>query len=322
MTTFAPIKTQKCFMANFRQNHKKSSRGEATGMATKVGLFAVLMGIVYWGFQKFSGKTPVDAPAETIVKEDVENVEQTGTDSIFYLPTNPNGEIVQHKFYALSYVEKYELPEWCAYELTAERLNQPWVERADDFRPDPKVPTESSGLEDYRRSKYDRGHIVPAADMAFSTEASSETFFMSNIAPQEPGFNKGVWRELEELTRDWAKRFKHLYVVTGPVLSQPIKFWIGENQVAVAPSFYKVLLDLSEPEVKAIGFIVPNVTSNERIETFTVSVDEVEQLTGINFFQNLMEPGLEKELEANFDVSLWKTNEKKFQRRVQEWNFQ
>lgn len=290
-------------------------------MVAKVGLFAVLMGIVYWGFQKFSGTTELP-PAEEPVPADIANMEATEPDSIFYLPTNPNGEIVQHKYYALSYVEQFELPEWCAYELTAERLNQPWVERADDFRTDPKVPTGSSTLEDYRKSRYDRGHIVPAADMAFSKEAMSETFFMSNISPQESGFNKGVWRELEELTRDWAKRHKHLYVVTGPVLSQPIKFWIGENQVAVAPSFYKVLLDLSEPELKAIGFIVPNQTSTERIESFAVSVDEVEQLTGINFFQNLMEPDLEQQLEANFDMSLWKTNDKKFQRRVQEWNLQ
>lgn len=305
-------------MAQFRKNHSKSN---SSGLVTKVGLFAALMGIIFWGFNKFTGGQSQPPPVE-VVEKDVEVVEETGIDSIFYLPTNPAGSIVQHKHYALSYVEKYELPEWCAYELTADRLNTDWVERTDDFRPDPKVETGSSTLDDYRRSRYDRGHLVPAADMAFSQEAMSETFLMSNISPQEPGFNKGVWRELEELTRDWAKRFKHLYVVTGPVLSQPIKFWIGENQVAVAPSFYKVLLDLSEPEVKAIGFIVPNQTSTERIESFAVSVDDVEQLTGINFFQNLMEPGLEKELEAKFDVSLWRTNDKKFQKRVQEWNFQ
>ncbi len=308
-------------MAKFRKNHQKSSKAASTGLVIRAGLFAVLMGLVYWGFKSFVGE---DAPPQDleVVKADVENLEETGADSIFYLPTNPNGTIVQHQYFALSYVEQYELPEWCAYELTAQRLNVKRVERSNDFRPDPKVVNGSATPEDYRRSRYDRGHLVPAADMAFAAEAMSATFLMSNISPQEPGFNKGIWRELEELTRDWAKRFKHLYVVTGPVLTQPIQFWIGENQVAVAPSYYKVLLDLTEPELKAIGFIVPNRTSTERLESFAVSVDEVERLTGINFFQNLMEPNLEKELEANFDVNLWKTNEKKFQRRVQEWNFQ
>jgi endonuclease G, mitochondrial len=312
-------------MANNRSNNKKSVKTESSGMVTKVGLFAVLMGLLYLGFQKFTGKSPEPQLPTTEEASQPSAPIETQTpaeEALDYLPTNPNGAIVKHNYYTLSYVEKYELPEWCAYELTAERLNTEWVERSDDFRPDDSVESGSSTLEDYRRSRYDRGHIVPAADMAFSAEAMSETFLMSNISPQEPGFNKGVWRELEELTRDWAKRFKHLYVVTGPVLSQPIKFWIGENQVAVAPSFYKVMLDLSEPEVKAIGFIVPNQTSTDRIESFAVSVDEVEQLTGINFFNNLLEPDQEKELEANFDMSLWRTNEKKFQRRVQEWNFQ
>jgi endonuclease G, mitochondrial len=106
------------------------------------------------------------------------------------------------------------------------------------------------------------------------------------------------------------------------VLTQPVKFWIGENQVAVAPAFYKVLLDLRDPEKKAIAFIIPNETSTERIESFATSVDEVENLTGIDFFSGLMEKSLEEELEANFDVTLWKTNDKKFQLRVENWNKQ
>jgi endonuclease G len=280
------------------------------------------MGLLYYGFQKFGGggqpkqEQPVPIPA------DVPDVESAEPDSIFYLPSAKNGDIVQHRHFALSYVEKYELPEWVAYELTAERLNQPWVERTEDFRPDSQVATGSSTLADYRRSRFDRGHLVPAADMAFDSVAMSETFLMSNISPQEPGFNKGVWRELEELTRDWAKRNKHLYVATGPVLTQPIQFWLGESQVAVPPSFYKVLLDLNEPEVKAIGFIVPNQISKERIEFYAVSIDEVEKLTGLNFFENLMEPRLEERLEASFDMALWKTNEKKYLKRVHEWNLQ
>jgi endonuclease G, mitochondrial len=306
-------------MAKFRSNHSRKSAGESGGMIVKVGLFSVILGALYFAFQKFSG-TP--QPQEEPVTEDVENLEETGIDSIYFLPTSTTGDIVRHKFYALSYVEKFELPEWVAYELTEARLKSEWVDRTNNFRPDPMVQSGSATPDDYRRTNFDRGHLVPAADMAFSTEAMSETFFLSNIAPQDPGFNKGVWRELEELTRDWARRFKHLYVVTGPVLTQPVKFWIGENQVAVAPAFYKVLLDLRDPEKKAIAFIIPNETSTERIESFATSVDEVENLTGIDFFSGLMEKSLEEELEANFDVTLWKTNDKKFQLRVENWNKQ
>lgn len=306
-------------MAKLRSSHSRKSVGESGGMMVKVGIFSLILGALYFAFQKFSGQAiATDEP----VREDVSNLEETGIDSIFYLPTSTTNEVIRHRFYALSYVEKFELPEWVAYELTEERLNTEWVERSNNFRPDPLVKSGSATPDDYRRTKYDRGHLVPAADMAFSTEAMSETFFLSNIAPQEPGFNKGIWRELEELTRDWAKHSKHLYVVTGPVLTQPIKFWIGENQVAVPPAFYRVLLDLREPELKAIAFVIPNETSTERIETFATSVDEVERLTGINFFPNLMEPALEAELESKFDLNRWKTNEKKYQKRVVEWNLQ
>ncbi len=266
-------------------------------------------------FQKFSGSPP---PPEEPVKEDVANLEQTGEDSIFYLPTSTTGEVVRHQFYALSYLDKYEVPEWVAYELTAERLNETWVERSNNFRPDPKVESGSATPDDYKNTRFDRGHLVPAADMAFSNEAMSETFFLSNIAPQDPAFNKGIWRELEELTRDWAKKAGHLYVVSGSVFDQPVKFWLGENQVAVPPAFFKVLLDLKGE--KAIAFIIPNALSEERIESFATSIDEVEKLTGINFFPNLLEPDFEQELEANFDVSLWKSNEKKYQVRVENWN--
>ena len=306
-------------MAKFRSSHSRKSAGASSGMIVKVGLFSVILGALYFAFQKFSGSQP---PQEDQITEDVENLEETATDSIFFLPTSTTGDIVKHKFYALSYDEKFELPEWVAYELTEDRLKAEWVERTNNFRPDPMVKTGSATPDDYRHTNFDRGHLAPAADMAFSTEAMSETFYLSNIAPQDPGFNKGIWRELEELTRDWARRFKHLYVVTGPVLSQPIKFWIGENQVAVAPAFYKVLLDLREPEKKAIAFVIPNEVSSNRIEAFVTSVDEVERLTGIDFFPGLMEKSLEEELEANFDITLWQTNEKKFQLRVENWNKQ
>jgi endonuclease G, mitochondrial len=286
-------------------------------MILKVVLFSLVLGAMYFAFQKFSGVTqPLEDPAVA----DVADLESYGLDSIYYLPTSTSGEIVRHKYFALSYREDFELAEWVAYELTSNRLFTKWVDRTNNFRSDPLVKTKSATPEDYRGSHLDRGHLAPAGDMAFSKKAMSQSFFMSNIAPQVSSFNKGVWRELEELTRDWAKHFKHLYVVTGPVLTQGVKFRIGDNQVAVAPAFYKVLLDLREPELKAIAFVVPNETTDERIETFATSVDAVEELTGIDFFPNLMPPELEAQLESSFDLKRWKTNDKKYRLRVRKWN--
>jgi endonuclease G len=207
-----------------------------------------------------------------------------------------------------------------AYELTRDRLKTEWVQRTNDFRPDPKISTGSATPQDYKRSGYDRGHLAPAADMAFSEEAMSQSFYMSNMCPQVRGFNVGVWRELEELTRDWAKKFRHLYVVTGPVLNKPYIDWIGENEVAVPHAFYKVLLDLSEPELKGIAWIIPNEVTEMPLTKYATTIDEVEELTGIDFFAELMDEKLEAELEGNFDNDLWKLNPKKYELRVEKWN--
>lgn len=303
-------------MAKFRANHAKGDRG-GSGMISKIGIFSFILGALFFVFNKFSGNT---TEPNIPIEEDVPILEDAKKDEIYYLPTSSTGQIVTHRYYALSYSEEHELPEWVAYELTRERLKTKWVDRTNDFRSDPKVDTKSAHPLDYKRSGYDRGHIAPAADMAFSEDAMSESFYMSNMAPQVRGFNVGVWRELEELTRDWAKKFRHLYVVSGPILNRPYIDWIGKNEVAVPHAFYKVLLDLSEPELKGIAWIIPNEVTEMPLTEYATSIDEVEQLTGINFFAELMDEKLEAELEGNFDNDLWKLNSKKFELRVNKWN--
>lgn len=307
-------------MAKFQSNHTKARASQSSGMIAKVGIFSAILGALYFFFNKPASET--EAAAEVVIEEDVEDLEEISIDSIFYLPTSTSTKIVQHKYFALSYLEEYELPEWVAYELTAARLKLPWVRRTNDFRPDPKISSGSAFPGDYSKTKYDRGHLAAAADMAFDESAMSESFFMSNMSPQDPGFNKGIWRELEELTRDWAIRFKHLYVITGPVFNDKIKFWIGENQVAVPPAFYKVILDINDPGKKAIAFIIPNETSQERLETYAVTIDKVEEETGIDFFNELLPNPLEESLEGSFNMAEWETDERKYELRVKEWNLQ
>ncbi|MDZ7792136.1 MAG: DNA/RNA non-specific endonuclease [Spirochaetia bacterium] len=126
---------------------------------------------------------------------------------------------MRHTGYTLSYSEEHEQAEWVAYKLTIEEL-QGDVERTDNFREDKKVDTETASLSDYRGSGYDRGHLAPAADFSWSEEAMSDTFYLSNMSPQKPGFNRGIWRSLESQVREWAIRDKALLVVTGPVFER------------------------------------------------------------------------------------------------------
>lgn len=303
-------------MAKFRSNHKKGTKA-GSGMIAKVGIFSMILGGLFFVFNKFSGSSNTSASQ---ISEDVSNLENTDIEDIFYLPTSSTGQIIRHQHYALSYDENFEQAEWVAYELTRERLSQKWVTRTNDFREDPKIETASATLYDYRGSGYDRGHLVPAADMAFSETAMSETFFMSNMSPQLRAFNGGVWRELEELVRDWAKKFGHLYVVSGPILSDSIQDWIGKNEVAVPEAYYKIVLDLAEPEQKGIAWIIPNELTDVPLTEFAMTIDEVEEITGINFFAELMDEQLESRLEGEFNNDLWKLNDKKFKLRVEKWN--
>ncbi len=170
-----------------------------------------------------------------------------------------NHRIIEHSAYILEYNEKYEHAEWVIYLLTQDRVSGS-SERTDNFRPDPKVKTHSASLADYKGSGYDRGHLAPAADMKWSENVMSESFFMSNMSPQKPGFNRGIWKRLESIVRTWAIENDEIYVVTGPVLSDNLSA-IGTNEVAIPEYYYKIILDYKEPEIKGIGFVVPNKSS-------------------------------------------------------------
>lgn len=305
-------------MAKFRTNHAK--QGGGSGNMFKIGVFSIILAVLYFVFNQFSDNPEEIGEVIIDVLEEKSNKDKTSEETTFY-PSSTTGQVIHHRFYSLSYSEKHEQAEWVAYILTRTALNQPWVDRTNDFRLDPMVKTGSADPYDYRGSGYDRGHLVPAADMAFSQESMSETFYMSNMSPQERGFNAGIWRELEELTRDWAKRYKGLYVVSGPLLNKRAKAIIGkENKIEVPSAFYKVLLDLSHPEQKGIAFIIPNEVSDEPLANYIVTIDEVEKQTGIDFFANLLDDKLEEELESHSEKHLWKFNEQKYQRRVYEWN--
>lgn len=224
-----------------------------------------------------------------------------GTEN-FELPyIDDNDIIVAHTGFTLSYAEEHEQAFWVAYQLTREDVLGS-AKRKDNFRSDPKVPTISAHPNDYLRSGYDRGHLAPAADFSWSEEALDETFYMSNMSPQEPAFNRGIWSTLEAIVRNFAYEKGLIYVVTGPVLTDGPYEKIGDNEVTVPKLFYKVILALNPENPSAIGFVLPNAGSKEDITSFVLTVDEVEELTGLDFFVAL-EDELEEQLESRVDLS-------------------
>ena len=214
----------------------------------------------------------------------------------------PNEYVITHSAYSLSYNESNEQANWVAYELTKEETNSTF-ERTNQFITDPQVKTGSANAQDYKGSGYDRGHLAPAGDMGWSSTAMNESFYYSNMSPQNPGFNRGVWKRAEELVRSWAREYQSVYIVTGPVLTAGLPT-IGYNKVSVPKYYYKVVLDIHKPEVKGIGFIIANTGSKESLQSFAVSIDRVEKITGIDFFP-LLPDKQEKTIESNLNVNAW-----------------
>ncbi|MFS4417534.1 DNA/RNA non-specific endonuclease [Maribacter sp. 2307ULW6-5] len=219
-----------------------------------------------------------------------------------FVPSATEAMVVHHSHYSLSYREGFEQAEWVAYVLTREHLTQDDRERP-FFIEDPWVKTKSADWRNYKNSGYDRGHLVPAGDRRFSEQAYNETFYTSNISPQNRHFNAGLWNRLEMQVRRWAKRYGTLYVFTGGVLEKGL--WeIGEEDVDVPRLFYKIVAKERRGKWEVVAFLMPNQEKTDALESFTVSVDEVEQRTGIDFFPGL-DPAVEARLESGMNQGQW-----------------
>ena len=293
-------------MAQFRRNHEKQP---GQFMFRLLILAIGIIALVFWLYGAMN-----ETPGETvgISPDPVDGM------NIAWPLDDLTDQIVQHSSYTLGYNEASEQASWVGYELTREQLNRPRVQRKDWYDEDPEVLTQSAHHRDYSRSGYTRGHLIPAADRGYDRKLMDETFYMSNISPQLRGFNGGVWRDLEEHVRDWARRHRTLYIFTGPVLHQLDGNTIGKtSEVEVPEMFYKVVW---APGVGSIGFLMPNETSTRPLMDFAVSVDDVEAKTGIDFFKDMMPVSSEEKIESSFIERLWPIDQQRFRRRVNEWN--
>ncbi len=260
----------------------------STSKKIKLVVAIIVLIVGYW-----LKESTIDIPSETTI-EDVNNFN--------YLPSSTTGVIVKHNGYQLSYNEQHEQAEWVAYSLDKNDIVYNNFKRP-YFINDPKVKSKSANWRSYKKSGYDRGHLCPAADRRSSKEAHDETFYTSNISPQKHDFNAGVWNRLEQKTRYWAKKHHHLYIVTGGILNSNLKT-IGKEKVSVPNEFYKIILDYTQPEIKAIAFLIPHKESKNPLYEFVVSIDELEQKTGIDFFPELPD-AIENKLEASNSYKNW-----------------
>ncbi|WP_225037029.1 DNA/RNA non-specific endonuclease [Winogradskyella sp. SM1960] len=261
-------------------------------------IFTIIAVIIVIGIYSYEYFLDVEEKAE-IVKDGKTVKENTNE---YFLPTSTTNQVIHHQNYSLSYSEPHEQAEWVAYELKASHLSYTNHKRP-YFEIDNAVKTGAAHWRNYKNSGYDRGHLCPAADRRFTKSAHDETFLTSNISPQEHQFNAGVWNRLEQKVRYWAKKNDGVFVVTGGVLEDDLK-GIGDENVSVPNQFYKVILDNTNGKIKMLAFLMDHKNSDLPLYKFVVSVDEVETLTGIDFFPEL-EDSIENRLEASSSYKSW-----------------
>lgn len=261
-----------------------------TILAAVIGITAAL----FAAFGKSDGAAP---PAAN----------QTVTANLAYelprLNSSRPEQVIAHLGYTVSYNPQWLVPNWVAYELTDSETNGE-QERSNHFKPDPQVEGYPVVTSDYSKSGYDRGHMAPAADMKWSEQAMRESFYMTNICPQLHNLNAGDWKDLEELARAWAKQYGSIYIACGPIV-EPDHPTIGKTHpIAVPAAFYKVFLRQTPAGWTSIGFIMPNQAGNRPLMTYMLTVDEVEDRTGLDFFYNLPD-SIESQVESTYSLSHW-----------------
>ncbi|MBJ6366820.1 DNA/RNA non-specific endonuclease [Snuella sedimenti] len=261
-------------------------------------LYSILAALIFLGVYSYEyflneGEKVADVSEGQVVKANTKE---------YLLPTSTTEQVIHHEGYSLSYSEPYEQPEWVAYQLKKSDLSKANYKRP-YFEIDKAVITGAAHWNNYKNSGYDRGHLCPAGDRRYSQSAYEETFLTSNITPQEHRFNSGIWNDLEQQVRYWASKYNDVFVVTGGVLKDGLEV-IGKEQVAVPDYFFKVLLATQNGKTNMIAFLMPHKDSDIPLYEFVVPVDEIEKLTGIDFFFQL-DDELEYKLETSSNTTSW-----------------
>jgi endonuclease G, mitochondrial len=217
-----------------------------------------------------------------------------------------NELIVKRPHYELSYNEEHEQANWVFYSLESKQLRN-CVKRVDNFRSDPLVVTGSAEVEDYKNSGFDRGHLLPAGDMKFDNQAMKDTFYLSNISPQPPSFNRGQWANLENLVRAWALKYQKIWIATGPVLHKGLSTIGRVNQVSVPEEFYKVILRKEGNRFRGIGFLMKTSMPEATLTAYAINIDSVEKHSGIDFYPFLKGKD-EQDAEGKVEIAAWDFN--------------
>lgn len=212
--------------------------------------------------------------------------------------------IITHKGYTISYNAKARIPEWVAYELTSEETTGDADREDAIFQMDPQYSRTQAMREDYSGSGWTKGHMACAGDFHWDEEAMDETFYLTNICPQDEELNKGDWNYLEKQIRYWARDNGKVWVVSGPIIGDNKYGTIGERDVVIPDSFFKAVLIQKKGKFHSIAFVMDNDDKRYFLSDCSMSVNELEELTGLDFFPELYDD-VEESIESKINHSVW-----------------
>ena len=195
--------------------------------------------------------------------------------------------IIEYKGYTVSYDEAARIPSWVAYELTADEASGTIGRGGKKFRQDNKSKVVQADNNDYRASRWSRGHMAPAGDFKWDDGAMWDTFYYTNCCPQDEKLNNGGWNVLENKVRMWARQFGSVYVVTGPIVGQNKGGKIGPHHITVPDAFFKALLVLKDGSYHGIAFVMINTDSPQKLINCCTNINDLEEITGLDFFPSL-----------------------------------
>ena len=263
---------------------KKKSGGGLKGFILLVVLIA---GVLYTHRQG-----GITLPAETVEAPAAVSTRLEIPETL----TRRDEQVIERLGYTVSYNSFYKTPNWVAWELTRKETEGE-EGRTNKFLPDPELPEPRVTTSDYTRSGYDRGHMAPAADMKWSRQAMKESFYMSNICPQNRKLNRDDWGDLEESCRKWAEKYGTVHIACGPIYDTKSPKRIGKSRVAVPDRFFKVVLIYNRKNPMAMGFLFDNKAHHQNLKNYMVTVDKVEEETGLDFFPKVPD-SIEERIES------------------------
>lgn len=219
----------------------------------------------------------------------------------------PGQDVYVHTGYATLYNRETLIPDWVAYELTADEVNPPERFRGNEsFRFDPETKGKRTAYrEDYKNDNgWQRGHMAPKADMRWSVQAYEESFYLSNICPQNGKLNSGDWETTEKLARRIAERYGSIYIVCGPIIGSNKYGTLGEHKVVIPDAFFKAFLIKANGNYQSIAMVLPNEGTHHEPEEYWCTVNKLETLIGMNLFPAL-DDSIEETVEESIDRAIW-----------------